>query len=281
MCLFTSPPALPLPARPLSHVSSLPVLLCHGARAREWGIIIRYSAEHSVDFPPPSLSFISHQEKCQPQPQLAQDLNGGGGGGVRLEEIRRTDLFAAKCILRGAGVRQRTSTGCLQLPCKCVNVSGRKMAIFVFVCFVYFVSLPSFFFNMYIYLYIYDVWGICNWTATEQHNSSWAQHWHCKPTISAHWGRASSFDWNRDQHSESPGIVTIFTSGFLISTPSLPSLLMFLLLIWTGLSSVCLFYIRQQVSPGMDKLRPGGQMRHSNLFIPARRMWRNYINSKS
>lgn len=76
----------------------------------------------------------------------------GAGGGARLEEIRRTDLFAAKCILRGAGVRQRTSTGCLQLPCKCVNVSGRKMAIFVFVCYVYFVSLPSF---IYVYIYIY------------------------------------------------------------------------------------------------------------------------------
>lgn len=59
------------------------------------------------------LSFISHQEKCQAQPQLAQDLKGGKrGGGARLEEIRRTDLFAEKCILRGTVVSQRVSTGC-------------------------------------------------------------------------------------------------------------------------------------------------------------------------
>lgn len=52
VCVCLPPPALPLPAHPLSHISSLSALLCHGAGAREWGIIIRYSAEHSFDFPP-------------------------------------------------------------------------------------------------------------------------------------------------------------------------------------------------------------------------------------
>lgn len=55
----------PLPPCFVSLLLIPSALLCHGVGAGERGIIIRYSTEH-CRFPTLSLSFITHQEKCQP-----------------------------------------------------------------------------------------------------------------------------------------------------------------------------------------------------------------------
>lgn len=62
-----------------SHLSSTP-LSQSGSRWSEASSFV--IPLNTLSIPPLSLSFISHQEKCQPRPWLAPDLKGGGGGAV-------------------------------------------------------------------------------------------------------------------------------------------------------------------------------------------------------